>query len=484
MKIARAVVITSLSLGFFLGIYGKSLAGIAGYPCYRTVEETFSTAEAIVADHPQLATWIDIGDSWEKSAPGGKPGYDMMVLRLTNAAVSGPKPKLFIISSIQALEITPAELNTRFAEHLMQEYAVNPDVTWILDYHEIHLLLQANPDGRKHAETGLPWRKNTNENYCSPTSNSRGADLNRNFAFQWGCCGASSGSPCDETYRGLSPASEPEVQAIQNYLRSEFIDMRGDDPADPAPDTTTGLFLDLHGYGESIAWPWGFTSNSAPNGVTLQTLGRKLAYFNGYTPAQAAGFYPVDGTSADFAYGSLGLPAYRIELGTAFFQDCMTFESTILPNSLTMLIYAAKVLQAPYKTPSGPDALNVKSNSETVVQGTLVTLNATIDDTRFNNANGTEATQNVAAAQYCIDTPPWLSNPGPTAVAMVAGDGAFDETIEEVEANIDTTDLGAGRHIIFVRGQDSAGNWGPFSAVYLNIANPTAPWLPLLLSDD
>jgi len=113
MKIARAVIVASLSVGFFLGIYGRSLAGIAGYPCYRTVEETFSTAEAIVADHPQLATWIDIGDSWEKSAPGGKPGYDMMVLRLTNAAVSGPKPKLFIISSIQALlNSTPALLNT------------------------------------------------------------------------------------------------------------------------------------------------------------------------------------------------------------------------------------------------------------------------------------------------------------------------------------------------------------------------------------
>ena len=38
--------------------------GIPSYPCYRTVEETFATAESIVAQHPTLAQWIDIGDSW------------------------------------------------------------------------------------------------------------------------------------------------------------------------------------------------------------------------------------------------------------------------------------------------------------------------------------------------------------------------------------------------------------------------------------
>ena len=48
--------------------------GIPGYPCYRTVEETFATAQDIVAAHPNLATWIDAGDSWEKTEPGGQPG--------------------------------------------------------------------------------------------------------------------------------------------------------------------------------------------------------------------------------------------------------------------------------------------------------------------------------------------------------------------------------------------------------------------------
>ena len=148
-----------------------------------------------MADYPLLATWNDVGDSWEKVTPGGNPGYDLMVLKLTNSTIPGPKPKLFAMSSIHAREYTTAELNTRFAEHLVGNYGDDPDITWLLDYHEIHLMLQSNPDGRKHAETGISWRKNTNENYCSPTSPNRGADLNRNFEFQWGCCGGSSGSP-------------------------------------------------------------------------------------------------------------------------------------------------------------------------------------------------------------------------------------------------------------------------------------------------
>lgn len=101
--------------------------GIPGYPCYRTVEETYATAQSIVATYPNLATWTDIGDSWEKVALGG--GYDLLVLRLTNSATSGPKPKLFIMASIHAREYTPAELVTRYAEYLVNNYGTNPDVT-------------------------------------------------------------------------------------------------------------------------------------------------------------------------------------------------------------------------------------------------------------------------------------------------------------------------------------------------------------------
>lgn len=450
------------------------VSGIPGYPCYRTVEETYSTAQSIVDTYPNLAAWVDVGDSWEKLTPGGSDGYDVMVLQLTNQAKPGPKPKLFVMTSIHPREYAPVELNTRFAEFLVANYGVDADVTWLLDEHEIHLLLVANPDGRKQAEAGLSWRKNTNENYCSPTSNMRGADLNRNFEFQWNCCGGSSSDPCNELYHGPSAASEPETQVVQNYVRSQFPDQREDDLSAMAPVTSTGLFLDVHAYGNLVLWPWGFTHSLPPNSDGLQTLGRKLAYFNGYEPDQAIGLYPTDGTTDDFAYGDLGVAAYTFELGTSFFQSCSVFEDVIVPENMPALLYASKTARTPYLTPAGPEPLDVAVVPGGVAPGAAAQLSAVVDDTRYNNQNGSEPTQNIAAAEYYIDVPPW--DAGATAFPMSAADGAFDETVESVTATVDTGGLAEGRHIIYVRGQDVDGNWGVVSAAFLYVIDPaTSP---------
>ncbi len=445
--------------------------GIPGYACYRTVEETFQTAEQIALQHPDLATWTDIGDSWEKMA--GLGGYDIMVLRLTNSTIPGPKPKLFIMSAIHAREYTTAELNTRFAEYLINNYGTNADATWLLDYNEVHMLLQSNPDGRKQAETGLSWRKNTNQNYCSPASTSRGADLNRNFQFQWGCCGGSSGSQCSSTYRGPSPASEPEVQAVQNYVMGQFPDLRDAPLGASAPLTTTGIFLDVHSFSELVLWPWGFGNTPTGNDTELVTLGRKLAYFNDYYPEQAIGLYPTDGTTDDFAYGELGLPAYTFELGTAFFQGCGAFENTILPDNLQALIYAAKAVRAPYLDPAGPEAINLALDINPISTNSVTTITVTLDDTRFNNQNGTEPTQNIAGAEYYIDVPPWVTSTVPVSVTMTAVDGNFNSSVEDAYGVIDTTGLSQGLHTVFVRGQDANGNWGVFSAIFLYVVDPT-----------
>jgi len=446
-----------------------SIQTIPNYPCYRTVEETFASAAAIAMNYPNLAEWIDVGDSWEKSV-GQNDGYDMMVLRLTNELIPGDKPALFVTGAIHAREYTTAELATRFAEYLVENYNVDPDVTWILDYHEVHLMLQTNPDGRKEAEVGRSWRKNTNENYCGVTSAYRGADLNRNFTYMWDCCGGSSDNPCDQTYHGAYAGSEPEIDAVMEYMRTIIPDRRGSGLTDPAPLDTSGVYIDLHSYGELIMWPWGFTSNVPPNGVGMQTLGRKWGYFNDYLPRQAIGLYPTDGASKDYAYGELGIPGYTIELGTAFFQACTTFTNTIVPDNLPVLLYAAKVARAPYMLPSGPDVVNLAISEVAVPVGESVTLTAQINDTRYNNENGTEPTQAITTAVYYIDTPPWED--GASAISLSASDGAFSSTIENVTGSINTTGWSEGRHMLYVQGRDAAGNWGPVTSIFLRVYDP------------
>lgn len=467
----------------------NQLNTIPGYSCYRTVEETYATAVNIASMHPNLAEWIDIGDSWEKTV-GQSDGFDLFVLKLTNKSITGEKPKLFITGSIHAREYTTAEMATRYAEYLVSNYNVDADVTWLLDYHEIHLLLQMNPDGRKEAESGRSWRKNTNENYCGITSTNRGADLNRNYAFYWNyCSGCSSGSPCDATYRGPSAASEPEVSAVQAYMRSIFPDQREAALSAPAPTNATGIFIDLHSYGQLVLWPWGMTTATAPNHIALQTLGRKYAYFNNYTPQKSSQLYTTDGDSTGFAYGDLGVAAYTFEMGTAFFQSCSTFENTIAPTNLQALLYAAKVVRTPYITPAGPDTISLAVSSSTVPAGTAVTLTGVANDTRYKSGSG-EATQAIAQAEYYIDTPPWVE--GAAAIPMSASDGNFNSTSENLTSIVNTTGWSNGRHILYLRSKDASGNWGAISAIFLTVEGQAnqAPIIsqgdsiPVIMSED
>ena len=470
---ARAAASADAAAGVTAAKPAVSPLTIPGFACYETVEETFAQAQAFATSKPNLATWSDVGVSWEKSVALG--GFDIKVLKLTNSAIAGPKPKLFVNSAIHAREYTTAPLNLEFARWLVNGYGVNADATWILDHHEVHLMLQTNPDGRKQAETGLSWRKNTNQAYCGATSATRGADLNRNFSFTFNITGGagSSSDQCNLTYRGNSAASEPETQAVEAYVRSLWPDQRGLNQGDAAPRNTSGIHIDLHSYSQLVLWPWGNTSNLAGNAVDLQTLGRKLAFFNGYSPQQSIGLYATDGTSDSVSYGELGVAAYTIELGSSFFQSCNKYTKTIKPDNLNALIYAAKVVRTPYITPTGPDvsvlALGGTASTTGVQVGTSVSLTGTAISTRYNNTNGTQTTQNIAGAEYYIDTPPWVA--GAVPVVLAAADGAFNTQSEAISGIISTASLTFGKHIVYTRSKDVAGNWGPVTAAFLQV-NP------------
>lgn len=441
-------------------------AAVPGFPCYETVEESFAMASNIAATHPRLADWIDVGDSWERYS--GLGGYDMMVLAMTNKDVAGNKPKLFVTCSIHAREYATAPLCLAFARQLVDGYGSDPDATWVLDHREVHLMLHANPDGRKHAENGLFWRKNTNQTVCGPDSNERGVDLNRNFDANWSCCGGSDSVECSPLFHGMSPASEPETQAVQSYMRALFPDQRGPGESEAAPDDAAGVFIDVHSYSELVLWPWGHTANPAPNGAQLRTLGRKLAHWSGYRPQQSVALYPTDGTTGDFAYGNLGVAAYTLEIGTAFFQDCATYYDKILPGNLPALMYAAKVAHTPYLTPSGPNVRDVAIGQNYVAAGTPVELTAVADDTQFNSTNGLEPVQAIQAAEYYIDTPPWAPGAAPPR-SMLATDGVMASPTESLLGTIDTTGLSNGQHLVFVRSQDQSGAWGALSSVFVHI---------------
>jgi zinc carboxypeptidase/VCBS repeat protein/FG-GAP repeat protein len=457
--------------------------GIPGYACYRTVEETYATMDQLAKAHPTLASVVDIGPTWTYAKTGGAQGYRMRVLRLNNTATDDSvpgKPNMVVIAAIHAREYTTAELVTRFAEWLANGYGNDAEATWLLDNFRFHFILQANPDGRKKAESGLSWRKNTDTDNGTCSANAYGVDLNRNFTWRFGTVsGGSSSNACDATYRGPGAASEEEVQNIIRYA----IGTRGSNGAysggvlpDRRTDTGTapadyrGMLLDIHSYSQLVLWPWAYTNSAAPNVSALRTLGRRLAYFNNYRPVQWTGLYLADGTNTDTVYGATGAPSYTIEMGKEFFEDCPTFESSTYPLNFAAMKYAARNLQQPYASPGGPDTTSMGVSALTIAPGQAFAVAAWIDDTRFNQTNGTEPVQAISSASATVDATPWASNAMP--LAMRANDGAFDSSREQVVVNIDTRGLAYGRHVVYVRGTDTAKQAGTPSAIYFTVRAP------------
>lgn len=248
----------------------SSYSTISGFSCYKDLQGTFDWMNDMVthaASIPGIAvTMIDIGDSYLKTKDANA-GYDMWALKITGDATDNVVPKgvFFAMTGIHAREYAPPELVSRWAELMINSYGNDADITAMLDHTEIHLVLQSNPDGRNVAETNRDVFRRKNLNPAgsgAECGESFGVDLNRNFPFRWGIESGSSGDVCAETYRGPSPASEPEVQAIIEYCESIFPEaQRKSDPESQQQlpydeKSTAGVFFDIHSYSELIIWPW------------------------------------------------------------------------------------------------------------------------------------------------------------------------------------------------------------------------------------
>ena len=470
---------------------------------YKSVEEIYAFLDQKVAEAPDLVEKVDIGDSWCKVHPGActlpSPwnGYDLYVLHITNRNIPGPKPVFWADAGIHAREIATPEVVMRMIDYLLDNYDTNADVRWLVDYHDIWLMPDVNPDGHHIVEAGgngnspYYFRKNSDNiggsgcPWPPQIGDQFGVDNNRNFPFKWGCCGGSSSFVCDETYRGVSSGSDPEDIAIVNKIRTLVADQRGPSDTDPAPLTATGVYQNIHSDAAVNLFSWGWTSTNMPNFAETRNIGSHMSALNaagnGYPSGSIIGeLYPVDGGSIDWAYGELGMAAFTTEIGG---QDFLPSYSCIdnpgcgsrkglWPDNQGMLLYLAKIARTPYLTSHGPDANTVVTNPSSVQQGVPSQLTASINFAWSNNS----FSQNVGAAEYYIDTPPWN---GGTAIPM---SGTFNSTTVPVNATISTGSLSVGRHIIFVRGRgvtDFQGfqTFGPISAAFLDVTGDTTTLL-------
>jgi hypothetical protein len=438
---------------------------------YHTVGEARASLDDRATQYPTLTQVFTYGRSYE--------GRELFGIRLSNKQITGTKPALFLMAAIHARELSTTELALRLVDYLLSNYGTDGDATWLLDEHLIVIVPVANPDGREISEQGYYQRKNTDPigggacAYPPGVFNQNGVDLNRNADFKWGIINTPGEDPCGQTYPGPSAASEPEIIALQNLIRSLFPDQRGPGDDDAAPITTTGVLLTLHSFYDLVLYPWGWTYATAPNRDALNLSAGKYASYNGYTYGQSTSLYPTSGTTDDWAYGELGIASFTFEVGGAY-GDCGGFfplyscldggdDGAFWPRNLPAFLHAARIARAPYQLAQGPatDALTVTAalSGQAGIQALL--------SEQYSGG------QVISAAEYYVDTPPWR---GGAAHPLAPLDGAFDSASERAAA---TGGISPGRHLIFVRGQDADGNWGPVRAAWVNIFAYSA-WFPFV----
>ncbi len=255
-----------------------------GFGLWHTYSESEAWMDSLHMLYPDIvsAKW-SIGQSGQ--------GRDIWCFRVSdNAAVDEDEPEVLIDGLHHAREIMASEFPVMFAEYLAQNYGSDPEVTWLVDHRELYVVPIMNPDGFVYNETTDPtgggmWRKNRRNN----GDGSYGVDINRNYPYMWGYNNSGS-SPygSDETYRGPSAGSEPEVQALMALVNAH--QFRTHDS--------------VHTYSNYLLYPWGYTYTHCPDDAAYQQMGAIMTQENGYAPGTPPDIlYDVNGGAIDWMYG-------------------------------------------------------------------------------------------------------------------------------------------------------------------------------------
>jgi carboxypeptidase T len=269
---------------------------------YHNYAEMVAELNQIASDHSSIARLDPIGTSHE--------GRTIYALKISdNVNTDENEPEVLYNAHQHAREHLTVEMALYLANMYTNDYGSDTRVTNVVNTREIWILPDVNPDGGEYdIATGSyrSWRKNRQPN----TNGTVGTDLNRNWGFNWGCCGGSSGTPSSETYRGTAAFSAPETRVFRDFVLSRRVGGVQQIKAN----------IDFHTYSELVLWPFGYTTaNTAPGlsadqELTFRTLGVQMAQSNGFTPEQSSDLYITDGDSIDWMWGNQGIFAYTFEL--------------------------------------------------------------------------------------------------------------------------------------------------------------------------
>ncbi len=284
-------------------VQARAAAFPAADSAFHDFPELTTALQEAAARHPDLVQLTSIGRSYQ--------GRELWAIKVSDqVATDEAEPEVLFTAGQHAREHLTVEMALYVLDELTSTYGTDERVRRLVDTRELWIVPNVNPDGSEHdVETGTyrGWRKNR-----QPTAGTTqvGTDLNRNWAFRWGCCGGASGDPASATFRGPSAFSAPESDAVRRFVDSRVI----------GGVQQIRAAIDWHAYSELVLWPPGYTTNdtapelTADDAAALAQLGRNMAATNGYTPEQSSDLYVVDGGILDWLWAHHRIFAYTFEL--------------------------------------------------------------------------------------------------------------------------------------------------------------------------
>jgi hypothetical protein len=307
----------NVALGYPVPIPIDSLTPVEGF---RTYDTLFARHQSLLTDHIEVEGQI-VGRTLQDR--------EIWAYRLgdtdTTTAEGFAEGAVLVNGGIHAREWQTPEAITGLMEALVvgkadggfRQYLIENLTTVLLPVNNVDGFRQTQrfPDrttaDREEPRDGRMRRKNmrnpqtqgaVDEDITTVFDNFWGIDLNRNSSAGFGENNGSSSSETSLIYRGTSPASEPEIAALQSA-------------AALAPAARLRLYSDTHSFGQVYLAP--ITGNARRNSITEQLAGRMAdASMRSYGVPDPAGS-PGIGTTADYFAFTHAVPSWTLELEPA-----------------------------------------------------------------------------------------------------------------------------------------------------------------------
>jgi len=221
-------------------------------PMWREID---SRSGRRVFDIDDFNTFDDINLWMSTLAAVCRTGFTCEVVNLGNSFENRPinsfrlsksgesdRRTIYLDSTIHAREWISTATSLKILDNLVR--GTTAEALRMVDKYDWVVIPVINPDGYVYTWTSdRYWRKNRR-----PVGACFGTDLNRNFNVKWGTDGVSH-SPCSITFCGPSPASEPEIQAVQAEMHRL--------------SSSAKALITLHSKGQMWMFSWGTTVNHA-----------------------------------------------------------------------------------------------------------------------------------------------------------------------------------------------------------------------------